>query len=289
MRTSASRFGLLREYNHRPSYDPDEHVIPEDLVNFKTGLTSISPEKRNLPDSAHPPPPWPFENMSKFLLMNWANSGSTLKTEAEVTRLGREVLSSPDFKLEDLRSFNAHQENQRMDVAFSPVGPGKTPFSGDGWREVAVDIEVPVASRTKPPPPSRTFTIPGLHFCPLIEVIKAAWSEDIAKQFHLSPFKRIHLHPKTKVETRIFDEAFTGDYWIEAHNTLQKQPNEPGCKLEKVIAGLMFWSDTTHLGSFGNAEVWPIYMYFANLSKYVRARPNAGACHHVAYIPSVRP
>jgi hypothetical protein len=80
-----------------------------------------------------------------------------------------------------------------------------------------------------------------------------------------------------------------GDYWIEAHNTLQKQPNEPGCKLEKVITGLMFWSDTMHLASFGNAKVWPIYMYFANLSKYVQARPDAGACHHVAYIPSVRP
>ncbi|KAF8221567.1 hypothetical protein L208DRAFT_1327219, partial [Tricholoma matsutake] len=189
MRTAANSFGLLHEYNHHPSYDPDEHVVPEDLVNFKTGLPSTSPETRDLPDTAHTPPPWPLQNVSKFLFMNWANSGSTLKTGAEVTRLGREVLSSPDFKLEDLGSFNAHRENQQMDAAFSPVAPGNTPSSGDGWREVKVDIEVPVASRAKPSPPSRTFTIPEFHFHPLMEVIKAAWSEDIAKHFHLSPFK----------------------------------------------------------------------------------------------------
>jgi hypothetical protein len=53
--------------------------------------------------------------MSKFLLINWANSGSSQKTEAEVTRLGQEVLSSPDFKVEDLGLFDAHRENKRMD------------------------------------------------------------------------------------------------------------------------------------------------------------------------------
>ncbi|KAF8233684.1 hypothetical protein L208DRAFT_1265795, partial [Tricholoma matsutake] len=88
-----------------------------------------------------------------------------------------------------------------------------------------------------------------LDFCPLMEVIKAAWSEDIAKHFHLSPFKRIYVNPETKAETCIFDKAFTSDVWIEVHDALQKQCNEPGCKLEKVIAGLMFWSNMTHLAT----------------------------------------
>jgi hypothetical protein len=282
MRSAANTFGLLREYHHRPSYDPDEHVTPEDLANFSTGDNS---NPNDSPHTVHLLPPWPFENMSKYLLMNWANSGSTQKTEAEITRLGREVLASPDFKLEELGSFNAHRENQRMDKAFT--APSDTPFTHDGWKEVKVDIEVPVASRTKPPPPSRTFSVPGLHFRSLVEVIKVAWSENVAKQFHLSPFKRIHVHPETKVETRVFDEVYTSDVWIDAHDDLQKQPNEPGCMLEKVIAGLMFWSDSTQLASFGNASVWPVYMYFANQSKYIRAQQSSGACHHVAYIPSV--
>jgi hypothetical protein len=285
MRTAANKFGILREYHHRPSYDPDEHVLPEELANFATGdPTSLGTP--TLPISSHPPP-WPLENMSKFLLMNWANSGSTQKTEAEITRLGQEVLSSPDFKVEDLGSFDAHRENKRMDNAFAAADSNSAPFSRDGWHEVKVDIQVPVASRTRSPPPSQTFSVPGFHYRSLVEVIKAAWSEELAKKFHLYPFKRIHIHPETKAETRIYDEAFTSDVWIDAHDALQKQPREPGCNLERIIAGLMFWSDSTHLTSFGNAEVWPLYLYFGNLSKYIRARPTSGACHHVAYIPSV--
>jgi hypothetical protein len=286
MRTMANVFGLLREYHHRPSYDPDENITPEDLANFGTGDGSATSTSEEHIHSSHPPPPWPFENMTKFLLMNWVNSGSAQKTEAEITRLGREVLSSPDFKLEELQSFDAHRENQRMDQAIAAM-ESKTPFSRDGWQEVKVDIQIPVASRTKPPLPNQTFSVPGLHYHSLVEVIKAAWNEDMAKRFHLSPFKRIHIDPRTKVETHVYDEAYTSDAWIEAHDDLQKQLNQPGCSLEKVIAGLMFWSDSTHLTNFGTAKAWPLYLYFANLSKYIRARPNSGACHHIAFIPSV--
>ncbi|KAJ7764935.1 hypothetical protein B0H16DRAFT_432430 [Mycena metata] len=49
----------------------------------------------------------------------------------------------------------------------------------------------------------------------------------------------------------------------------------------------MWWSDSTHLANFGTAKAWPLYLYFANLSKYTRARPTSGACHHVAYFPSL--
>jgi len=31
----------------------------------------------------------------------------------------------------------------------------------------------------------------------------------------------------------------------------------------------MLWSDSTHLASFGNASLWPIYLYIGNLSKYI--------------------
>jgi hypothetical protein len=48
---------------------------------------------------------------------------------------------------------------------------------------------------------------------------------------------------------------------------------------------LMFWSDATHLAAFGTAKMWPIYMLFGNLSKYVRCQPTSGATKHLAYIP----
>ncbi|KAG1811066.1 hypothetical protein DFJ58DRAFT_673802, partial [Suillus subalutaceus] len=59
--------------------------------------------------------------------------------------------------------------------------------------------------------------------------------------------------------------------------------------LEHVIAGLMFFSDTTHLANFGTAKAWPLYLYFGNLTKYARSMPQSGACHLVGFLPSVSP
>ncbi|KAF7346657.1 hypothetical protein MSAN_01803300 [Mycena sanguinolenta] len=49
----------------------------------------------------------------------------------------------------------------------------------------------------------------------------------------------------------------------------------------------MFWSDSTHLATFCNASRWPLYLFFGNLSKWVRAKPRSSACHHLAYIPKL--
>jgi len=277
-RTGLNAFGVVREYVYRrPSYDPDAHLPSDAHADFQTDL--LLPN--NLEDANHPPPPWPFTNMSKYLFMNWYHSGSHQKSEAEATRLVKEVICAPGFQPEHLRGFNVHQENQRMDDAMAKAAPA--PSSTDDWREASVDIEVPIPVRSNSPP---VFRIPGLHYRSIIQVIKSTWATPIASQFHLAPFRKIHVDP-AGVEHRIFDEVYTSEAWEDEHNRLQKQPQEPGCKLEKVIAGLMLWSDSTRLANFGTASAWPLYLYFANLSKYTRAKPNSGACHHIAYIPSV--
>ena len=91
------------------------------------------------------------------------------------------------------------------------------------------------------------------------------------------------------LKVHCIDEVYTSDAHIDAYNELQKQPNKPGCTLEKIILVLMFWSDSTQLANFGTAKVWPLYLFLGNLSKYFRSKPSSGACHHVAYIPSVSP
>ena len=115
--------------------------------------------------------------------------------------------------------------------------------------------------------------------------MKAALADKNARYLHFSPFRRFHR--TASGNQRCFDEVYTSDAFLKAHDTLQKQRNEPGCTLEKVMLGLMFWSDSTHLADFGTAKVWPIYLYLPNLSKYIRCKPTSGASHHVAYIPSV--
>ncbi|KAJ7123862.1 hypothetical protein C8R43DRAFT_899420 [Mycena crocata] len=281
MQTALNRFRIFRDYPHRPSYDPDAHVGPEDLANFpldEEHLTALSAE-HNTTDSTQPPPPWPFSNMTKYNFMSWLNTGSNQKSEAEATRLVNEVIHAADFSPQDLRGFNAHRENQLFDKSSSRDAP----WNRDGWKELDVNIDIPSGVKSTPP---HVFKVPGLHCRSIVEVIKAAFADAAARDFHLTPFKRM-LKSATGVVTRVYDEVYTSDAWLKAHDLLQKQAAEPGCKLERVIAGLMFWSDSTHLADFGTAKAWPIYMYFANLSKYVRARPSSGACHHMAYIPSV--
>ena len=76
---------------------------------------------------------------------------------------------------------------------------------------------------------------------------------------------------------------------LEADAKIRAKPRVPSDApdVEYVVLPLLFWSDTTQLANFGSASLWPIYLYFGNLSKYVRGRPTEFAVHHLAYIPSV--
>jgi hypothetical protein len=49
----------------------------------------------------------------------------------------------------------------------------------------------------------------------------------------------------------------------------------------------MFWSDSTQLASFGDASLWPLYMFMGNESKYRRCKPSQHLCSHVAYFKKV--
>lgn len=279
--TTANAFGLFRKYLFHPSYDPDSVVDPGDLSNLSTRVHS---PPSTVPNEANHKPPWPFPNMSIWRLMSWMNTGSRLKSEGEVDRLVGGVLNAPDFCAEDLSNFNAHRENRRLDTA------NKTSPLDDGFQVASVTIEVPVGKQSDSAT-SRPYSVPGLHYRNLLNVIKAAFQDPISRHFHLTPFSLMHRSPITGVEQRVYGELYHSDAFIEEHRRVQNcsppPPDDPGCKLEKIIAALMFWSDSTHLTNFGTAKLWPIYLFFGNLSKYIRSRPSSGACNHLAYIPSV--
>ncbi|KAJ6608455.1 hypothetical protein B0H10DRAFT_2226861 [Mycena sp. CBHHK59/15] len=282
MQTACNRFGICHEYPRCLSYDPDHLVQPEDLANV-----AVLPQDAALTDDSElqerPPPPWPFKNMSIYRLMNWANSGSNSKSEGEVTHLADEVINSPNFDPADLARFNAHRENKLFDDTETTAKLAGEPWMKDGWKEASVEIELPDGAKNAPP---WKFTVPCLHYRPIVEVIKSAFAEVTALQFHLAPFK--HFQTITAgAEEHVYDEVYMSDVWLAKHETLQRSPCEPNCKLEHVIAGLMWWSDSTHLANFRTAKAWPLYLYFANLSKYVRACPTSGVCHQVAYFPSL--
>ena len=284
LKTAINSFGLFRQYLFHPSYDPDAFVDPGDLSNLTTCTPPPLPPPSG-PKNMNNDPPWPFANMSVWRLMRWVNTGSSSKSEGEVDRLVDDVLNAPDFQAEDLRNFNAHCENSRLDTADKA-----TPLE-DNFQTTSITINIPTGRPDGPESTSRTYSIPGLRYRKLLNVIKAAFRDPLSRQFHFTPFSLTHRSPITNKEQRVYAELYNSDEFINEHKRVQNRspppPDDPGCKLEKVIAALMFWSDSTHLANFGTAALWPIYLFFGNLSKYIRSRPSSGACHHLAYIPSV--
>ncbi|KAF9463410.1 hypothetical protein BDZ94DRAFT_1130921, partial [Collybia nuda] len=212
--------------------------------------------------------------------MNWKDSGTSSKSDAEVNRLVKDVLLDPSFKLEELEGFSVARENRQSDTAEK-----KSPFL-DSFQTADINIEVP--SSTKGVPPA-TFSVPGLLYRKFTAVIRAAIASPLGPHFHFSPFKLFRRSPSGE-EERVFSEVYNLDACIEEHDNIQRAPlppDEPNCKLEKTLAILMIWSDSTHLANFGTAKLWPLYVLFGNISKYIRGQPNSGACQHVAYIPSL--
>ncbi len=271
LRTVANSFGLLREYLYRPTFDPDSFVRKKDLYRGG-GITSVPMQ---------PPPPAPVHrNKSVEMLMNWKDSGATTKSDVEVNRLVRDVLLNPNFNLEELKGFNVARENKHSDASEE-----KSLFM-DSFQAASIDIEVPSGVKGVPP---AIFSVPGLLYRKLTAVIQAAFSSPLAPHFHLTPFKLFHVYAGGE-QQRVFSEVYNSDVYIEEHDKVQRAPlppDEPNCKREKIVFGLMVWSDSTHLTNFGTAKLWPIYSFFSGISKYIRSQPNSGACQHIAYIPSL--
>ncbi|TCD70859.1 hypothetical protein EIP91_001167 [Steccherinum ochraceum] len=277
--------------------DTDDAANSEDTSNATSHLASAHDDRgtststvfesgapTTTPMVSEPPPPStpaPFANWSVYWLMKWMWSGSDKKSLAECNALVSEVIQKEGFDPSHFANFDAGRETAKLDAFLNTNAK-------DGWKTSDVTIEVPDGKRHQSPsdPPVPTFSVPGLHHRSIVEIIKTAWTDASADKFHFLPFKQYWRRSADKVE-RIHDEIYSSDAFIRAHEDLQHSKPEEGCTLERVVCALMFWSDSTHLASFGDASLWPLYMFFGNQSKYVRGRPNSGACHHVAYIPKL--
>ncbi|KAG2744181.1 hypothetical protein P692DRAFT_201722197, partial [Suillus brevipes Sb2] len=280
LQTAFTAIGLCRNYPRRPSFEPDKFISSSLLASTCPTIADVLDTQRHDPFHGASGPPFPFPNMTIYRLMTWMNSGSHQKSEAEVSRLVKDVIQAEDFNLKDLDGFSVRKNLRALD---NNGGKGTVTFPDD-WLETDITIEIPTRSKEDS---SRSFSIPGFHYRPLVAVIRAAFADIQAGAFHLLPFQRIWKDPLDDHQERVFDELYSSDSWLEAQDNLHRQPQEPGCSLERVIAGLMFFSDATHLATFGTAKAWPLYLYFGNLTKYARSAPKSGACHIVGFFPSV--
>jgi len=188
-------------------------------------------------------PPWPWSNMSIWRLMTWKATSSAQKSDVEVTRLVREVLQAPDFNTQDLSRFNASSKTSRFDAAQKEVPPEDI-FRIDEWNHATVDISIPMREKEKEGN-GQTFSVGGLLYRPILDVIRAVFTEASSETFHLTPFKWVWKSPVTGHEQHVYDELYASDAWNQAQDEIVKQRRDNGCKLERVVAGLMFWSNST--------------------------------------------
>jgi hypothetical protein len=305
-RTESDSYGVLREYSQgKPSITPDEHyslmdvlespylALPVDLSASQPRTTShfASPLQKFCSQSAATSESQsiysPFRNMSIFRLMTWFYGSSGVKSLTELNSLVKDVILAPDFKTEDFIGFDMKKEHRIMDSHRNSLTEA-SPFAfDDSWIKGSVEIPLPCDGIQQSESEAPRFIV-EVYYRKLLDVIKAALVEPSAERFHIFPFQAFWQPGPDEAEERIYSEIYTGDRWNEEYTKVHVTNQQgPHCDLEALLVALMIWSDATLLAQFGNAQLWPIYLYIGNQSKYSRAKPSSFAAHHVAYMPKV--
>ncbi|KAF8204209.1 hypothetical protein K438DRAFT_1964576 [Mycena galopus ATCC 62051] len=255
-RTAANSFGLPRTHRQKSTATPDMECTLQD---------------HTAPDII-----WLYPNISSWLFGKWFWNDGTDKSKSSRKNL-LDILLSGVFELNDLRGVNF----DKIDNILGTVDMSEMQCEGNGWKTSTVTIKIPIGKVTKAARRDRAaaaqtakrndqidpdadnvktqkFAIPGFHHRSLVHIICSIIEFDnTAKSFHWHPYEQ---------------------YWT---------PAVPWALPDRVIAGLMFWSDATHVAQFRQAKLWPIYAYFGNQSKYACAQPSARASSQVAYLQSL--
>ena len=231
----------------------------------------------------------PFSNPAAFRLMTWFHNSSTSKSLLDLDNLVENVILAPDFEKQDLADFRASRELEHLDK-FESYGTQSRFSVEDGWIETNIEISLPAEGVTHTSESlAPKFKVPGLFYRPLLNVLKAALQETMAENFHLFPYREFWQLSPGSAPQRLYSELYTSDVFLAEHIKIQSryQGTSSDHQIENVIVAINLWSDSTHLARFGNASLWPIYLFIGNLSKYTRGMPSSFAAHHLAYIPKV--
>ena len=311
--TPTNAFGVFRRYRHKPQAEPNRGLPPDNVAVAPSHL-----QERASRGIAHALRPWgatvatwwdsvkantanargacaPFFTYSALKLMWWQHTGSKMKSDAEIDRLVNEVLDDEKFSKDELKGFRAARAKQRLDDYSQSPNEEFSP-QGDGWRSSSVTLALPqsgVAYDSDKAIPK--YRVRGIWTRSIVDVVVSACREKSARDFFWFPYELLRRrdstpdHPNAQLE-RIYTDFPNAAAMIREHEALQAAPRHPDDSpdVEYVIVPLQAYSDSTHLTQFGNASLWPIYLWILTVCKYVRATPSALAAHHLAYMPSVR-
>ncbi|KAF8833568.1 hypothetical protein BDN67DRAFT_992818 [Paxillus ammoniavirescens] len=128
------------------------------------------------------------------------------------------------------------------------------------------------------------------NFKKLLNIIASSEGDySIDNFYHFSLMSIIHKKVLDPVHHQLFHYEHYELCWQPPHKAhdVRNRPENLTVTYHVTLL-LMLWSDVTHLTSFSDAKLWPLYVYFRNESKNKRCQPSAHLCIHAAYFQGVR-
>jgi hypothetical protein len=273
LNTMRNIFGLFRRYHAEqfPTHDPEGDISMAMLSNV--------PEPDHCASSFSP-----YPNQTSFRLGDWYWNGGIQKSQESFQQLLK-IVGDESFDPGDIRATNWDKINQQL--ACNETDEAEWLDKYAGWRTDSVKIPIPF-HRLTDNPGCKDYIVTDFHHRPLVSVIREKLQNPCNSHlFHYEPYELFWQPTDEHEEIRVDCKLYSSPAFITAHNDLQNLPGEPECDLPRVVVALMFWSDSTQLTNFGDAQLWPLYMFFGNESKYCRCRPSCNLCEHIAYFEKV--
>jgi len=286
--TEPDPLGVFRNYPCIPSREPSNPgphasfspASRTEHASIASNLSIITPETPPAPPKEHP-------GFSKACWSAWLNSGSPYKSCGESNKITRHF-TDPAWNWEDFIGYDAYTESRRFDRQhFSEKAALRC---GDEWKEADIGIPIPCVGHKQTEADAPVFTVKGLLYRDLIEVIAEQLKDPNSfKEMYLQPFSEHWKPTENDTPVRVYREVYSSEAMLNAQQKLlQKLQDLPRPQPEAFLVALMLASDSTFLTQFSQASVWPVYMFFGNVSKYTRCSPDSLSAHHVAYLPKVR-
>ena len=232
--------------------------------------------------------PHPFRNDSIFEAVKTFCLSPSSKTARGMDAIAG-LITSGRIIAEELQGFKAATELHRLDRFAA-----ESSIAGGPWKTGSVQIKMPCMRANKPAFTTETdapeFEIPGIRYRSLVDLLTSKLQNPTTSgSFVNTPFSEWWCPPGSNTPIRIYGEAYSSDATIRMFEEIKRIPppvDDP--QVESVIVLLMLGSDATHLANFGTASLWPLYLFFGNMSKYTSSRPSEFPASHLAYLPKVR-
>jgi hypothetical protein len=172
--TSTSPFGLYRAYDLLPTHDPG---TTEGILSKCDALTLNKPRAPVDKTSIFGPPPAPtidpetgapFSSLTTAYVLEWQNTGGSLKSAAEIERLCKDFMQRPGFDLDEVGNINVGVEMAKVDKYLDNFA------ESDGWETSNVKLRVPCEGVKFPlgEEEAPVFTVEGVRWRKITSLIK---------------------------------------------------------------------------------------------------------------------